>query len=195
MTEFDSLKIKELLQSAKSSFTYVAIFSFLINVLMLTVPLYMLQIFDRVLASQSFDTLLYLTLIALIALAVLGLLDMTRSRVLVRVSRWIDNRLSPFALARSADETLTGSLYGSQSLQDITTIRTFLSGASIFSLFDAPWTPFYLLVIFLLHPLLGGIATIGAIIIFGLALLNEITTRGLLALANSGAYQKPTTDR
>ena len=90
--------LKTATAACKKAFIYVGIFSFFVNILMLTVPLYMLQIFDRVLASQSYETLLYLTLIAISALLIFALLDITRSRILVRVSQWLYNHLSPQSL-------------------------------------------------------------------------------------------------
>lgn len=177
-------KIALIKKACLNAFVYVGIFSCIVNLLMLTIPIYMLQIFDRVLASHSYDTLIYLTLIALGALMVLGLLDIARSRILIRVSHWLDNQLSPFALIKSADETLQGGQYASQSLRDIGSIRKFLSGAAIFALFDAPWVPLYLAVVFLLQPILGIITTCGAIILFIFALLNDALTKAPLALAN-----------
>lgn len=179
--------VKKAFQACRQAFYFVGIFSFFINILMLTVPIYMLQLFDRVLASRSFQTLFYLTLIAIIALMAFALLDMARSRILVRVTHWLDLYLSPAALAHSADEILQGRHYGAQSLRDISTIRQFLGGPSIFALFDSPWVPIYLLVIFLLHPLLGVLATLGAILLFVLALLNELMTHQPLAEANTMA--------
>lgn len=178
-------QLKQLLNNCRQAFVMTVAFSFLVNLLMLTVPLYMLQIFDRVLASRSYDTLIYLSVIAIVALLVLGLLDVARSRILVRVSRWLDNKLSPLALSRSIDELLSGGHYAPESLRDIAAIRQFLSGSSVFSLFDIPWTPLYLLVVYALHPLLGVIATVGAMVLFGFALLNEIITREPLKLANT----------
>lgn len=175
--------------ASKQAFVYVGIFSFFVNILMLTVPIYMLQLFDRVLASRSYDTLLYLTIIAILALFTFAMLDIARSRVLIRVSHWLDNYLSPQALARSADEILQGRVYGSQSLRDITNIRQFLGGNGIFTLCDSPWVPVYLLVIFMLHPLLGSLATIGAIILFTMAVLNEFMTAKPLAEANNMAMR------
>lgn len=177
-------KIALIKKACLDAFVYVGIFSFIVNLLMLTVPLYMLQIFDRVLASHSYDTLIYLTLIAMGALMVLGLLDIARSRILIRVSHWLDNQLSPFALIKSADETLQGGQYAAQSLRDIGSIRKFLSGATIFALFDSPWVPLYLAVVFLLQPILGIITTCGAITLFIFALLNDLLTKTPLAIAN-----------
>lgn len=177
-------KIASVKKACLDAFIYVGIFSFIVNLLMLTVPLYMLQVYDRVLASHSYDTLIYLTLIALGALVVLGLLDIARSRILIRVSHWLDNQLSPFALTKSADETLQGGQYASHALRDIDSIKKFLSGATIFALFDAPWVPLYLGVVFLLQPILGVISTVGAIVLFIFALLNDAFTKAPLALAS-----------
>ncbi len=182
-------KISETLRASRAAFVYVGLFSFLINMLMLTVPIYMLQIFDRVLSSQSYETLLYLTLIAIVALIVMGLLDVARTRILVRISRWLDNKLSPLALIRSADNLLAGDTYGAQSLKDVSTVRQFLGGVSIFPFFDAPWVPVYLLVVFLVDPVLGFIATGGAVILFVLAVVNEIVSRKPLSEANTHHIQ------
>lgn len=178
-------KLKLAFIACRRSFIYVGIFSCLINLLMLTIPIYMLQIFDRVLASRSYETLIFLTIMAMLALSVSSLLDIARSKILIRVSHWMDNTLSPFALSRSADTLLQGSGYGRQSLRDIAVLRTFLSGSGIFSLFDAPWAPIYLFVIFLLHPILGLLSTVGGVVLFLIALYNELSTRTPLGIANA----------
>lgn len=176
--------IAQIKQACKKAFVFVGIFSFFINLLMLTVPIYMLQIFDRVLASYSPDTLLFLTIIAAFLIAIMASLSIARSFVMIKVSRWLDNRLSTDALLRGADEILSGRPYAMQSLRDISTLRQTISGAAILTLFDAPWVPIYLIVIFLLHPVLGIIATIGAIVLFTLAWINELATKFLLFRAN-----------
>lgn len=182
-------KIGKILAASRGAFAYVIFFSCLINILMLTTPLYMLQVFDRVLPSQGDDTLIYLTLIAILALLVLGLLDFVRGQILTRVSNWIDGMLSPLALSHSIDHTLLGGTYGAQSLADITTLRQFLSSNSIYAFFDAPWVIIYLIIIYLLDVWLGVVSTIGAIILFGLAVLNEVVSRKPLMQANV-AYLK-----
>lgn len=176
---------KEALKACRGAFGFAALFSLFVNLLMLTVPIYMLQVFDRVLTSRSQDTLIFLTLIAIGALAAFGLLDIARSRILVHIGTWLDQKLSPKALALSADDVLRGGQYAPQSLRDITNLRQFVGSTAIFSLFDAPWTPLYLIVIFLFHVWLGVIATVGAIVLFMLALLNELMTNEPLAKANS----------
>jgi len=187
MSDIPTSVIKDAVKASKKAFIYAGIFSIFVNILMLTVPIYMLQLFDRVLASRSGETLFYLTLIAIIVLVIFGLLDMVRSRILVRVSSWLDEFVSPYALLRSADDVLQGNTYGPIALRDIATIRSFLSSPSIFSLFDSPWVPLYLIVIFMLHFYLGLLATGGAIILFTIAILNELLTRIPLRNANNQA--------
>lgn len=187
MKNKDDTLLRTIILACRHALYVVGAFSFFINILMLTTSIYMLQVYDRVLASRSLDTLIYLTLAALIALMALALLDIARSRILVQVSHWLDNALSPPALQKSADTILKGHGYGSQALRDITTVRQFISGAGIFSLFDMPWVPIYLLAILYLSPLLCLLATIGAILLFATAVANEMLTRQMLVEANTKA--------
>lgn len=176
--------LEQVIAACKKAFYFVTGFSFIINALMLIVPIYMLQIFDRVLASHSFETLIYLTIIALLGLLLFALLDIARSRVLIIVSRWLDEKLSPEALKNSADYSLQNKSDPMQVLKDVTQIRQFLGGSGIIAVLDAPWVPIYLLVIFLLQPLLGLIALVGAILLFSIALLVEKYARGMQSEAN-----------
>ncbi len=176
--------LSHIFRACRRGFFYTLGLSCLINILMLTIPIYMLQVFDRVIPSQSFDTLVYLTMIAVFAVIVLGMLDVARTLIMTRIGTWIDNQLSPIALARSIDHTLLGGNYGAQSLADITNIRQFLSSSSIYAFFDAPWIFIYLTVIFMLYIPLGLIATLGGVILFLLTLLNERVSRVPLHKAN-----------
>ncbi|MCH9756904.1 MAG: type I secretion system permease/ATPase [Gammaproteobacteria bacterium] len=185
--------LSNLLRACKHGVFYTLALSCLINILMLTIPIYMLQVFDRVIPSQSFDTLTYLTLIAIIAIMVLGMLDLARTLIMTRISTWMDKQLSPVALSRSIDHTLMGGRYGAQALADITNTRQFLSSASVYTFFDAPWVFIYLAVIFMLYAPLGFISTIGAIILFALCLLNEKLSRKPLQEANDLHMQNQTT--
>ena len=160
-------------------------FSMAINLLMLAVPLYMLQIYDRVLASQSVATLVWLTLLVGGALALLGVFDLMRSRVLVRIGAWLDRRLAPAAFLGGLENALRGSGYRTEALRDIGTLRGFLGGGGVMALFDAPWVPLYLLVIYILHPTLGHIALIGALALFCMALLTDLATGARLKRAPS----------
>lgn len=172
------------LSACRRALLAVGLISLFVNILMLTVPLYMLQIFDRVLTSRSTETLVFLTIAAVGALIVFGVLDMLRNHIMIGVGTWVEHRLGPEAVERSVGVQLLQRGYGSQSLRDIAQVRQFLSSPSIFSLFDAPWVPIYLAVIWLLHPLLGTIALIAAILLFILALVNELATRKVQRAAN-----------
>lgn len=177
--------IADTIRLARGPLFGVAAISLVVNLLMLTVPLYMLQLYDRVITSRSEATLLYLTIAAIGALAVLGSLDMLRARVLARVGSWIDERLSPFALSRAVGAMLQSQSYGTQSLRDVSQVRQFIASPALLTLFDAPWVPIYLFVIYLLHPTLGLVGLIGAVILFILAILNEVVTRKPLLEANN----------
>ena len=177
-------KLKVALLACRKSFFYVGLFSFFVNLLMLTVPLYMMQIYDRVLGARSYDTLTFLTMLAIFALVAMGWLDGVRARVLVRISHWLDNSLSPCAFVKGTETMLKDSRYSRQSMRDVSALREFLSGNDVINLFDIPWTPIYIAVIFFLHPVLGYLATGGVIILFFLSLLNELSTRKPVAEAN-----------
>ncbi|RWL50335.1 MAG: type I secretion system permease/ATPase [Mesorhizobium sp.] len=180
------------LQRCRGGFAAVAGFSFVINLLVLSTSVYMLQVYDRVLPGRSVETLVYLTLIATAALVAMGALEFFRSRLLVQLGTWIDRVLSPQVLARGLENTLRGSSYRTEALRDLATLRGYLGGGGIMALFDAPWMPLYLAFIFLLHPLLGLLALGGAVVLFGLALANNALTAGTLKHANAAsarAYQ------
>lgn len=177
--------LKQVLEKCRQTFGYVALFSLFINAAMLIIPLYMLQIFDRVIASHSVDTLIFLSIIATLGLMLYGLLEIVRSKIMIIFSHWMDKHLSPAVLQRSPDYILQGNGSPTQFLKDVTEVRQFLGGHGILTLMDAPWVPIYLLVIFMLHPLLGVIALVGAVILFVLAFFNERWTRTLLNEANT----------
>lgn len=164
-------------QRCRSAFIFIGIISCILNLLMLTIPIYTLQIFDRVIISQSADTLIYLSIIAILALLVLALLDIVRSRVFLQVGLWLDRELNPEVLDRSISQYLAGNSYVTQSLTDIALLRQFLSSSATASFFDIPWVFIYLIVIFILSITLGVVATLGAALLFFLALLNENATK------------------
>jgi PrtD family type I secretion system ABC transporter len=182
--------LKESLLACRNGFLSVMVFSLCINLLMLVTPLYMLQLFDRVLTSRSTDTLVLLFLIALVALAVMAVLDGVRSVVLIRLSGWIDRTVSGSVLRGSVAATLSAGRDPSvQGLRDLNTVRTFLSGPTVFPIMDAPWTPVFLVVLFMLHPWLGVFALIGALFLFALAVTNEMATRDLLMRAGGASVR------
>jgi PrtD family type I secretion system ABC transporter len=181
--------IREALGACRSAFAGLFIFSLVINLLALTSSLYMMQVYDRVLASRNQVTLAMLTGMALAALLAMAGLELVRGRVMVRVGLWLDRRLGGPVLTSSIRGVLRGGERSAQGLRDLGTFRTFLTGPSMFPLLDAPWVPLYLIVVFLLHPVLGWIATGAAVLLFGLALLNEFATRALLRRAAAAQQQ------
>lgn len=171
------------------SLAFVAAFSLIANLLLLTVPLYMMQIFDRVVVSRSVDTLIYLTVVALGALFTVGFLDGVRSRALLRIGVWLERRLAPETFARVLEASLGSESYRTEALRDLTQIRGFVAGQAIVTLFDAPWAPVFIFVTYLLHPLLGSIAIGAALLLFTLAILNDVLTRRPLREASVIAMQ------
>lgn len=154
----------------------VAGFSGVANLLQLTASLYMMQVFDRVLAARSVDTLLHLTLIAVFALAVLAALEACRGVVMSRLAAWMEWRVAPEGLSRAMEAALRGLPYRGEALRDLAALRAWLGSPGAVALFDLPWVPVYLAVIFLLHPLLGGIALAGAAALLAVALWAEAAT-------------------
>lgn len=169
-------------------FYAVGAFSFVINLLLLTPPLYMLQTYDRVLTSRNELTLIMLTLIMLGLLALEAALEFVRSRVLVRASTALDLDLSSriFDASFASYMQKSGANPG-QALGDFTSIRQFLTSQGLFAFFDAPWTPIYLAVIFLLSPWLGLFGLVAAVILLAMAYLTERYTSSLLAEAGRAA--------
>jgi PrtD family type I secretion system ABC transporter len=180
-------QISGVLARCREGLIVVGALSLVVNLLVLTVSIYMLQVYDRVLPGRSVETLIYLTLIAGVALAAMAALDVLRSRILVRLGIWIDRMLSPALFGRAVENTLRGLPYRTEALRDLATIRTYLGGAGIMALFDAPWMPIYITVVFLLHPLLGLLAFGGAAFLITLALANHALTSENLKRANIAA--------
>lgn len=180
-------ELREALKACRGSFLHVGLFSLFINMLMLLPAIYMLQVYDRVLASSSVSTLVALTVLVVALFIVMGLLEIARSWVLVRVSARLDMSLNERLFNAVFDAGLRsghGQSIGSQALGDFTSLRQFLTGNGLFAFFDIPWIPIYLAVIFVLHPLLGWIGVFGLIVSSTLAAINEFATRKPLAAAN-----------
>lgn len=168
------------MRSARSAFVFIGLFSFFLNLLMLVSPFYMLQIYDRVLSSGSKDTLYVLTMLAVGLLAVGSMLELVRSRILVRLGERIDVHLNDAVYDALSQRRLETAKGGAQPLRDLETVRQFMSSAGLVAFFDAPWTPAFIALIFLFHPWLGMIALFGAVILFAIALMSEALTRDRL---------------
>jgi PrtD family type I secretion system ABC transporter len=181
-------EVEKALRTCRGAFGVLMAFSLAINLLLLASPLYMMQVFDRVLTSRSGDTLIMLTLITALAIAVLTLLDAIRSQILVRIGGWLDDRLGPSVFSGALKVALRSDpARAAQGLRDLGTLRGFLTGPAIMPLLDAPWAPIFIIALFALHPVLGltGLAAGG--LLFGLALLNEVITKRPLGRANVAA--------
>jgi ATP-binding cassette subfamily C exporter for protease/lipase/ATP-binding cassette subfamily C protein EexD len=182
-------ELLEILHSYKKIFYWLLLFSALINFILIVPALYMFQIYDSVLTSRSFDTLLVLSFIAVFFYLVMGFLEWARSQILVRLSNDFDNKLSDRTFQASFSAIInSGSTAPSQYFNDLTTLRQFLTGTGFFAFFDAPWAFIYLVVIFIIHPALGIFSLIAQIIIFSTALLSEFVTKKPIQEANK-AYQ------
>ncbi|WP_423414761.1 type I secretion system permease/ATPase [Hyphomicrobium sp. B1] len=146
------------------------------NVLVLTGPFYMLQIYDRVLPAHSLPTLVAFSALALMLFIAYGFLDLIRTRLMARLGSVIDMKFADAAFDRSTMRSQPGDGAG-YALRDLAVVRQFLSGPAAVGLLDIPWLPFYMALIFLLHPLIGWVATGSAVIFLVIAGLNEWTSR------------------
>jgi PrtD family type I secretion system ABC transporter len=182
--------IRQALATCKGAVTATALFSFCGNVLLFVSPLYMLQVYDRVLSSRSGSTLLMLTLVAAFLLAVLGSLEAVRSRMLVRAGARLDHLLSGRTFAALFDQAVKqpGTVNG-QVLRDLDSVRDFATGPALLVFCDAPWAPLFIIMAFVLHPLLGVVTLVGGIVIFTLAVVNEMSTRKALKDSGTVSFQ------
>lgn len=181
-------EIAESLLAFKSVFITVGIFSAILNILMLTPSLYMLQVYDRVLTSRNESTLLMLTVMVVGAYLVLGGLEFVRSFVLIRVSAKLDMMLNKRVYTAAFEQSLKrAGVNAGQFLQDLTSIRQFMSGNALFAFFDAPWFPIYLFIIFLFDTSLGFFALFGSLTLIALAIANERVSKKPLSEANEAS--------
>ena len=165
------------------------LFSALVNILMLTAPLYMLQVYDRVLVSRSEETLLALTLLMAFLFLVMGVLDYARGRIMARVGARLQDRLDARVLT-AAFRRLTVAPQDTAALaaqKDLDAIARFWASPVLLALFDAPWAPFFAAAIFVFHPWLGYLALGGGLVIVGLSWLNQQGTETPLQGANLAA--------
>ena len=179
-------ELQRVIFACRGYFLTAAVFSLAINLLYLAGPLYMLQVYDRVVSSGSEVTLVMLSVALMMAFVALAALDSVRARVLTRASIRLD-RLLAGRIVTATVEFFTGSIARSQPLRDFDTFRQFVTGAGIHAIFDLPWAPIYILVIFLLHPILGLFALSSALLLVTMALVNELLVKGPLTEANEAA--------
>ena len=160
-------------------------FSMITNMTALAISLFMMQVFDRVLSSQSKDTLFFLVLAVTMVLALGAVLDGIRQQVANRVGTWLAQRLGPSLLVRSLEQRLISPNTRLEALRELAQVKNFISTPTVFSVVDMLWVPLYLFIVFLLHPLFGLISAVGAISLFGLTWYNERITRGAISEAQA----------
>ncbi|WP_430516735.1 type I secretion system permease/ATPase [Bradyrhizobium yuanmingense] len=164
--------------SCRTAFLTVGLFSAVLNLLMLTGSIYMLQVYDRVIPSHSIPTLIALSIAVAAAYAMQGLFDLLRQRILTRIGSALHAALwQPVVCNILRGPLRGGANRGLQLSHDLDSVRSFLSGLGPTTLFDLPWMPLYLAGCFLLHPYLGWTLVVGAVLLFGIALLTEVLTR------------------
>ncbi|MCP4934178.1 MAG: type I secretion system permease/ATPase [bacterium] len=169
----------------------VGLFSMVTNLLMLTGPLFMLQVYDRVLTSQSVPTLMVLGVLVALLFSFYGVLDFIRLRIMAHMGHLLDHQLSNKAFDLYTSSPLRGRGKAAfNPLSDLKQVRRFLSGPGAVTLFDLPWLPFYLGVVFLLHPLLGWFALAGAVALIIMAVLNELLSKNRMREANQADFEE-----
>ncbi|CAI0924919.1 Type I secretion system ATP-binding protein PrsD [Serratia entomophila] len=182
---FPSNEIVDAIRRHRRAFWDIGCFTAVINILMLVPSVYMLQVYDRVLPSGNDITLLMLTLIMLAMYAMMALLEYVRSMAVIRIGSQLDMRLNNRVYTATFEANLkSGSADAGQMLNDLTTVRQFLTGSALFAFFDAPWFPIYLLVIFLFNPWLGLFALVGSLVLIALAITNEMVSKKPLGEAS-----------
>jgi hypothetical protein len=155
----------------------VLVFSIFSNILILTSPIYMMQVYDRVLASGQVETLVFVSIIAAAALIVFGMLEAVRGYLLNRLGKFLDLTLRDPLLIQTINQTRAGRPGQRRPVEDFATARNYLGSPALLPFLDAPWVPFFVIVITVIHPWLGVLAVASAVTLFGLALANDYITR------------------
>jgi len=178
--------VSNALEACRPHLAAAAFFSALINILYLAPTIYMMQVYDRVVPTGGVITLVWITAVLALAIGTLTALEATRSRILMRVSLRLNRLLSGEILDRlmSRAKVKPGEPSTAQAIREFDTIRSTISGQATSAMFDVPWTPLYLLVACLIHPLLGGLIIVAGLLLVTLALVNEKHTSGKSAKAH-----------
>ena len=171
----------------KSAFIWAAFFSMVINILQLVPTIFMLQVYDRVVPTGNKSTLLMLTLLMVVLFLTMGSLEWVRSQILVRVSTRLETLLNKRLFQVSYKQALFsgGQSASGQALDDLTSLRQFLTGNGLFAFFDMPWIPIYIALLFVFHTLYGFAGIVTSILLIIVAIIQENATAKLLAEANS----------
>lgn len=180
-------ELKMAINASRHAFIAVGVFSLFVNVLMLAGPLFMLQVYDRVMTSGSVPTLVALTVMTAALYAIIGALELVRSRIVVRVGVEIDQRVGDRIFESSLRRSIASQGSSVPALRELDNLRQFLASPGPITFFDAPWTPIYLLVIFMVHWMLGLAALFGAVLLLAIAWIGEERSRTPLTEAGKAA--------
>ena len=175
------------IRNTRPAIVVAVIFSLFINLLALVSPLYMLQVYDRVLSSRNVLTLVFITVIAVFLYLVYGALEALRTQVLVRAGVRLDSEVRGDVFKGVLEATIQARPGGAQAFRDVDTVREFITGAGLIAFCDIPWTPVFVVVSFILHPFFGVLAIISCALILGLAIANDYATRAPLQQATSAS--------
>ena len=177
--------LKEALFFCRVMVKFVLIFGCLVNLLMLSTPLFSMQVLDRVLSSQNTDTLLMLTLVIILALTLLGLIQAARSFAMNKMGNWLENRLSETVFSNSIRLSLESkAMANSQQLRDLQTVKTFLTSPGLISIMDMPWAIIFIIVLFILHTYIGFLAIIAGTVLIIFGLIADRATKPLIEMNN-----------
>jgi ATP-binding cassette subfamily C protein RsaD len=165
------------MRSVRPAVVTAIVFSLFINVLALVSPLYMLQVYDRVLSSRSVMTLVFITLIAIFLFIIYALLEALRTQVLVRAGIRFDGEVRGATFVSVLETTITRKGAGPQAFRDVDVVRDFMTGSGLIAFCDVPWIPVFIGVSFVLHWFFGVLAIVTGVLIFGLAIWNDFATR------------------
>jgi ABC-type protease/lipase transport system fused ATPase/permease subunit len=178
------------LRLGRPAIVSAAIFSLGVNILFLALPLYTTQVYSRVLSSGSLQTLFVITIITIFAFIVSEILDFLQSRILAGFGTMLDQRVSGHIFAALFDGIVRRDAQaGAQALRDLDSFRQTITGPSVAVLFDVPWTPVYIIILLIIDPIVGLVCVIGALILLGLAILQDRLARPLILEANKEAVK------
>ena len=182
--------LKTIMKSYKKGFKAVIAFSFFINLLMLAVPIYLLQVYDKIIPNRSSDTLYFISIAVIFAIITLAALQLLRSTILAQLGSWFNEKLGSHLLGSSVAAAAKSSGKGSvNGLKDLAGLRDFTTSSAVTSLLDLPWVPLYIGILFFIHPVIGTLVLIGALILFSIAIMNELSTRPMIAATEESSSQ------
>ncbi len=188
-TSKEPTELAKIFRQCKRALLYAAIFSLCMNFMLLLLPIYSLQVLDRVMSSHSIDTLIVLTFICVVAFAFFGIFMLIRSFILQGIVEWLDNKLAPLLLQIAIVKSSLGALPSAGQYQrDLMMIKNFInSGVAI--LLDAPWSIIFIFVIYMINPILGFLAVCGAVILIAFGVINEMATKKPIEQSQENAIQ------